>query len=170
MYPYLLQDGYDRRRHPTELDSLVLDNGILRATFLPGMGGRLWSLVDVATGRDLVYVNSCVQPANLALRNAWVAGGVEWNLGTKGHSVHTMAPLHAARVEGPDGAPRLRMWELDRIRRVVFQIDAWLPAGGRGLHVYVRIENPNEHAVPVYWWANAGVRQRPDLRVAAPAR
>ena len=170
VHPYLLQDGYDRNRHPAELDSLVLDNGILQARFLPGMGGRLWSLVDLATGRDLVYANSCVQPANLALRNAWVAGGVEWNLGTKGHSVHTMAPLHAARVEGPDGAPRLRMWELDRIRRVVFQIDAWLPAGGRGLHVYVRIENPNDEAVPMYWWSNAAVEQRPDLRVLAPTR
>src|SRR5699024_3925533 len=67
VHPYLLQDGYDRHRHPAELETLVLDNGILQARFLPGMGGRLWSLVDLTTGRDLVYANSCVQPANLAL-------------------------------------------------------------------------------------------------------
>ncbi|WP_147918636.1 DUF5107 domain-containing protein [Ruania zhangjianzhongii] len=170
MHPYLLQDGYGRGRQPTEVEAVVLDNGILRATFLPWLGGRLWSLVDLATGEDLVYANACVQPANLALRNAWVAGGVEWNIGTKGHSAHTMAPLHAAVVDGPDGAPRLRMWELDRVRRVVFQIDAWLPAGARGLHVYVRIENPNEADVPMYWWSNAAVRQHADLRVLAPAR
>lgn len=170
MHPYLLQDGYGRERQPTEVETVVLDNGILRATFLPWLGGRLWSLVDLATGADLLYTNTCVQPANLALRNAWVAGGVEWNIGTKGHSAHTMAPLHAALVDGPDGAPRLRMWELDRVRRVVFQIDAWLPAGARGLHVYVRIENPNEASVPMYWWSNAAVRQQPQLRVLAPAR
>ena len=170
MHPYLIQDGYGRDRQPAEVDTVALDNGILRATFLPGLGGRLWSLVDLSTGSDLVFANTAIQPANLALRNAWVAGGVEWNIGTKGHSAHTMAPLHAAVVNGSDGVPRLRMWELDRLRRVVFQIDAWLPRGARGLHVYVRIENPNEHTVPMYWWSNAAVRQRPDLRVLAPAR
>lgn len=170
MHPYLLQDGYDRERQQAEVEAVVLDNGILRATFFPWLGGRLWSLVDLTTGADLVYANACIQPANLALRNAWVAGGVEWNIGTKGHSAHTMAPLHAAVVDGPDGAPRLRMWELDRVRRVVFQIDAWLPAGARGLHVYIRIENPNEAGVPIYWWSNAAVQQSPDVRVLAPAR
>lgn len=169
MHPYLLQDGYGRSRQLAEMAAVVLDNGILRATFLPGLGGRLWSLADLTTGADLLYTNACVQPANLGLRNAWVAGGVEWNIGTKGHSAHTMAPLYAGLVAGADGTPRLRMWEFDRLRRVVFQIDAWLPVGARGLHVYVRIENPNEDAVPMYWWSNAAVRQRSDLRVLAPA-
>src|SRR5699024_12449311 len=58
---------------------------------------------------------------------------------------------------------------LVRILRVVIQIDAGLPAGGRGLHEYVRIENPNAEPVPMYWWSNAAVEQRPDLRVLAPA-
>lgn len=169
LHPYLLQDDYGRQRQERELGTVVLDNGILRATFLPGLGGRLWSLVDVASGRDLVYANAALQPANLALRNAWVAGGVEWNIGTKGHSAHTMAPLHAATVEGPDGVPRLRMWEFDRLRRVVFQIDAWLPPGARGLHIYVRIDNPNQHRVPMYWWSNAAAPEGPDVRVLAPA-
>ena len=43
------------------------------------------------------------QPANLALRNAWISGGVEWNIGTRGHSPTTMDTLHAASVDGPDG-------------------------------------------------------------------
>lgn len=169
LHPYLMQDRYSRDRSEQELEAVVLDNGILRATFLPRYGGRLWSLLDLATGRDLVYVNSVVQPANLALRNAWIAGGVEWNIGTKGHSPHTMAPLHSAMVEGPDGVPRLRMWEFDRLRRVVFQIDAWLPPGERGLYIYVRIENPNEQSVPMYWWSNAAVEENDGVRVLAPA-
>src|SRR5699024_10840608 len=102
-------------------------------------------------------------------RNAWVAGGVEWNIGTKGHSAHTMARLHAATVEGPDGVLRLRMWEFDRLRRVVIQIDAWLQPGARGLHIYVRIDNPNQHRVPMYWWSTAAAPEAPDVRVRAPA-
>ncbi|WP_344841667.1 DUF5107 domain-containing protein [Nonomuraea dietziae] len=51
---------------------------------MPGLGGRLWSLVELSTGRELLHRNPVIQPANLALRDAWFAGGVEWNLGTTG--------------------------------------------------------------------------------------
>ena len=169
MHPYLMQNRYSREREPLTLPTVVLDNGHLRATFTPTLGGRLWSLIDTASGRELLHANKVLQPANLALRNAWFAGGVEWNIGTKGHAAHTMAPLHAAHLTGPGGVPMLRMWELDRLRQVVFQIDAWLPAGSRALYVYIRIQNPGEHEVPMYWWSNAAVPEGPDTRVLAPA-
>ncbi len=149
LHPYLLQNRYDRDRLAADLDCLVLQNEHLRATFLPQLGGRLWSLLDLATDRELLYRNAVIQPANLALRNAWFAGGVEWNIATKGHSPHTMAPLHAGRVDGADGVPTLRMWEFERLRGVVFQVDARLPPGSRALFIYVRIRNPNAEAVPM---------------------
>lgn len=169
MHPNLIQNRYTRERHPITLPTVVLANDHVRATFIPALGGRLWSLVDATSGRELLHVNRVLQPANLALRNAWFAGGVEWNIGTKGHAAHTMEPLHAAQVTGPGGSPMLRMWELDRLRQVVFQVDAWLPAASRALHVYVRIQNPNSHGVPMYWWSNAAVPEGSDVRVLAPA-
>ena len=63
----------------------ILENDILRATFLLGFGGRLWSLFHKPAGRELLTVNPTIQFANLALRNAWFSGGVEWNIGTIGH-------------------------------------------------------------------------------------
>ncbi|UFU05089.1 DUF5107 domain-containing protein [Ruania halotolerans] len=169
VHPSLQQDRYGRDRTELTLDTVVLDNGVLRATVVPGLGGRLWSLQEVRTGRELLYANGALQPANLALRNAWFAGGVEWNIGTKGHAAHTMAPVHAAQVTGPDGVPRLRLWEWDRLRGVAFQVDLWLPRGSAGLHVYVRIQNPGATAVPMYWWSNAAVPEAADVRVLAPA-
>jgi hypothetical protein len=169
LHPYLLQNRYGRNPLAADLDCLVLENQHLRATFLPLLGGRLWSLVDRATNRELLYRNQVIQPANLALRNAWFAGGVEWNIATKGHAPHTMSPLHAARVDGADGVPTLRMWEFERLRRVVFQVDAVLPPGSRALFVYIRIRNPNAEAVPMYWWSNAAVPERDDVRVISPA-
>jgi tetratricopeptide (TPR) repeat protein len=168
--PYLLQDGYDRERRMREHRVAVLENDTLRATFLLGLGGRLWSLEHRPTGRELLHRNPVVQPANLALRNAWVAGGVEWNIGTIGHSALTCEPLHAVRVDLPDGTPALRMYEVERIREVVFQVDAWLPAASPVLLVHVRIVNPNDHEVPVYWWSNTAAPQADGVRVLAPAR
>ncbi len=167
--PYLARDTYDRRRAPAEHHVAVLENEHLRATFLLGSGGRLWSLVDLGSGAELLHRNPVFQPANLALRNAWFAGGVEWNVGTIGHSPTTTEPVHAVRLELPDGTPMLRMYEYERLREVVFQVDVWLPGGCPVLLVHVRISNPGDAAVPMYWWSNCAVPQAADVRVLAPA-
>jgi hypothetical protein len=167
--PCLNQDGYDRAPVDTALPALVLENDHLRATVLPSLGGRLHSLVHKASGQELLYRNPVFQPANLALRNAWFAGGVEWNVGSTGHWTGTCAPMHAARVDGPDGTPLLRLWELERTRNLVTQIDVWLPADSEFLYVGVRLQNPSDVEVPAYWWSNIAVEQSPETRVLVPA-
>ncbi|MEV0583619.1 DUF5107 domain-containing protein [Nonomuraea sp. NPDC050310] len=169
LLPYTFQDGYGRERSERELKTAVLDNGVLRAEFLLEYGGRLRSLVHLPTGRELLHKPPHLQLANLGLRNAWFAGGVEWNLGTFGHTALACAPLHAARVRRPDGVTVLRMYEWERMRRLVYQIDACLPPGSPVLLVHVKILNPFGEDAPVYWWSNAAVPQTPGTRVLAPA-
>lgn len=167
--PYALQDDYARRRRPRAVRVAVLENDHLRATFLLEYGGRLWSLQDKATGRELLAVNKTLQPANLALRNAWFSGGVEWNVGIIGHSAFTMSPVFAARVETDTGVPVLRLYEWERLRQIPFQIDAFLPDDSRVLFVRVRLINPHREAVPVCWWSNMAVPEEPGVRVIVPA-
>lgn len=169
LHPYQLQDQFNRELTDTAQTVVILENEHLFARFLPGLGGRLWELTEKATGKNLLHTPDQIQFGNLALRNAWFAGGIEWNIGTRGHSPSTCSPLHAAIVTTPDGAEALRMWEFDRLREVVFQIDAWLPAGSRVLNVAIRISNPNPHDVPMYWWSNAAIPQGEHTRVLAPA-
>ncbi|TWD81464.1 uncharacterized protein DUF5107 [Kribbella amoyensis] len=168
MLPCLDQDGYDRELVDQALPSLVLENDHVRATVLPSLGGRLYSLVHKASGQELLYRNPVLQPANLALRNAWFAGGVEWNLGSTGHWTGTCSPMHAARVDGPDGTPVLRLWEWERTRNLVVQLDFWLPADSELLYVGARIQNPSSDVVPAYWWSNIAVEQSEGTRVVAP--
>ena len=167
--PYTMQDGYTRQRHPRKFPVAVLENEFLRATFLLEFGGRLWSLVHKPDGRELLYVNPVFQPANLAIRNAWFSGGVEWNIGTIGHSPFTCSPLFAARVTGGDGTPILRLYEWERIRQVPFQMDICLPDGSPVLLVFCRITNPHAETIPMYWWSNIAVPEADDVRVIVPA-
>lgn len=169
LLPYLAQDDYGRELTPRRQRVAVLENDFLRATVALDLGGRLLSLDDRQTDRQLLYVNPVVQPANLALRNAWCSGGVEWNIGTRGHSPTTMDTLHAARVDGPDGEPMLRLWEWERLRDVVFQVDLWLPSSSPVLLARTRIRNVNDTPTPIYWWTNAAVTITPSTRVLAPA-
>nr|WP_294693236.1 DUF5107 domain-containing protein [uncultured Friedmanniella sp.] len=168
--PYLMQSDYGRDRVPVEHPVAVLENDRLRATFLLGQGGRLWSLVDRRTDRELLYRPETLQLANLALRDAWFAGGVEWNLGLTGHTPLTCEPLHAARVTADDGTPVLRLYEYERMRGLVYQVDASLPDGAAHLLVHVTVTNPTDTTVPLYWWSNAAVPQADDVRVLTPAR
>jgi tetratricopeptide (TPR) repeat protein len=167
--PYAMQDGYNRERKPRDFRVAVLENDILSATFLLEMGGRLWSLYHKPSQRELLFVNPVFQPANLALRNAWFSGGVEWNICTIGHTPFTCAPLFAARVDGPHGTPVLRMYEWERIRQLTYQIDAWLPDDSAVLFLRICIQNPHAREIPMYWWSNMAVPETPDTRVIVPA-
>jgi len=167
--PYTLQDGYNRRRRRRGLSVAVLENDTLRATFALELGGRLWSLVHKPSGRELLCRNPVFQPANLALRNAWFSGGVEWNIGMIGHCTFTCSPLFAARLRTPEGTPVLRLYEWERIRQTPFQIDAYLPDGSRVLYVRIRILNPHDRVMPTYWWSNMAAPEAPDTRVLVPA-
>lgn len=169
MFPYLMQDGYSRERTAHRVPAVVLENSKLRAVVLPTLGGRLWELFDKASGKQLLHTHGTLQFANIALRKAWFAGGLEWNIGTRGHSPTTCDPLHTAIVKTPEGQDVLRMWEFERLREVVFQVDMWLPEDSDALLTAVRIRNPHDHEVPMYWWSNAAVPETPETRVIAPA-
>jgi hypothetical protein len=168
--PYLLEDDYSRQLVPQETTVAVLENTHLRAIVLLELGGRLWSLEDKAGGRELLYNNDRIQLGNLGLRNAWFPGGIEWNLGTTGHSALTCSPVHAASLELPDGVPGLRIYEWERMRELVYQLDFRLGPESRQLVVDITVTNPNPHAVPAYWWSNIAVASSAGTRVVAPSR
>ena len=167
--PYALQDDYDRDLQPRAFTVGVLENDVLRATFLLELGARLWSLRHKPSGRELLDVNPVFQPANLAIRNAWFSGGIEWNVSMRGHAAHTCSPLSAARLAGRNGQPILRLYEWERLRGVPFQIDFSLPDGSAFLYACMRLVNPHAYTIPMYWWSNMAVPETPDTRVLAPA-
>ena len=169
LLPVRVLDGYGRDRAATGLDAVVIENDRLRATVLPGLGGRVHSLHHKPTGRELLYRNPVFQPADFALNGAWYSGGIEWNIGATGHTTLSCAPLHAAVVPAPDGGEMVRLWEWERLRDLPFQVDLWLPADSDFLHVGVRIRNPHEKPAPVYWWSNIAVEEHTTTRVLAPA-
>jgi hypothetical protein len=166
--PYALQNSYSRDLLPRQFPALRLTNGRLEALVLPGFGGRIWSLRDLSADRDLVFTNRRLQFANFALTDAWFAGGIEWNLGSTGHSATTSRPVFAGSVPSGRGAA-LRFWEWERTRDLVFSVDLLMPAGRAVLLAFVRVRNPDPEPKPLYWWTNIAVPEAPGVRVLAPA-
>ena len=167
--PYTMQDQYDGPRGIQTFPTLELENRFLKAVFVPALGGRLWSLHDKAAGRELLLSNRDFRPNNLAIRNAWVAGGVEYNIGRHGHDEQTCSPRFAALLEDSDGTPVVRIYDFDRDRLAPFQLDFYLPEDSRFLLLRARVENVSDSLLPMYWWSNLALPMRPGQRVVAPA-
>ena len=161
--PYKMQDNYTRELKPKAYKAAILENEYLKAIFLPELGGRLWSLYDKKMDMELLYVNKVFQPGNLALRNAWFSGGVEWNVGIKGHNPLTCETLFAESIDGKI----LRMYEYERIRDIVYSLEATLD--GDKLFIKINIENTSDSEKYMYWWSNIAVPEEKGTRVIAPA-
>ncbi|MGL1890748.1 MAG: DUF5107 domain-containing protein [Spirochaetaceae bacterium] len=163
--PYSLQDSYTRDKKHIELQTVVLENEFLRAQFLTDFGARLISLIDKKTGKELLFKNTVFQTANLAVRDAWFAGGIEWNIGQFGHTPLTCVPYFFAKVLDDSGQEFLRAYEYERNRKVFISIDFHLPEGAKELGTYVRIINQNDLPTPMYWWTNIAIKEDRDVRI-----
>ena len=169
MLPYKIQDGYNREKTPTDFDAAILENDYLKVVFLPSLGGRLWSVFDKRKNKELLYVNPVFQPGNLGLRNAWFSGGVEFNVGIKGHNPLTCSPLWCAKDTYKNGDAVLRLYEYERIRGVVYSISAYLPDDSDVLYLKCKIENKTNETKHMYWWSNIAVPETSQTRVLVPA-
>lgn len=165
-YPYKEQNLYDDETEQ-KLPVAILENEFLYAEFLPTLGGRLWKLFDKKKQKDILYTNDVIRFRNLSIRNAWFSGGVEWNCGIIGHSPFTCSQMYTVKVKGRNGEDILRFYEFERTRSIYYQMDFWLQ--DNVLMSCVRIENPNEDVVPMYWWSNMATPEYKGGRVVVPA-
>ena len=165
--PYLVQDRYNHEWSELSLKSFVLENEYLEARFLPEYGGRLHSLYDKRAKTDLLFANPVIQPGNLATRDAWLSGGIEWNIGQFGHTYTTCDNVFAAVLDDGEGNDFLRIYEFERNKSIFWQVDFHLPDGSPQLISHVRMVNPFPKNTSTYWWTNIAVPSDENTRILA---
>ena len=163
--PYKIEDGYTREKKLQKIKTVELENEFLKAVFLPEYGGRLWQLFDKKNNRDILYTNSVMQPCNFASLNAWLSGGVEFNVGIKGHTPLTCSAMHCEKID----ENTVKFFEFERIRKVNYSITAYLPDGSETLYIRPRIENTSDNEIFMYWWSNIAFPETEKTRVIVPA-
>jgi len=168
LLPYTPQSNYNRERKESSFPVVAIESKWLKGTICPELGARLWSLTEKKTGRELLFRNPVFQPTNLAIRNAWFSGGIEWNGPIYGHNLLTCSPVYVARVNTPEGE-LVRAYEFDCRLEMAWQVDLWLPENEKCLWVHIRAINPNDADIDFYWWTNIAVAIEDGLRVLAPS-
>lgn len=158
--PYRMQDRFTRERTLRKYTVIVVENDILRAKFLPGYGGRLYSLWHKIKKRELIFKNPVFQPANLAIRDAWFSGGIEWNVGQLGHAYHTCDDIYFARCKTAQNEVFIRLYDYVRTTGLFWQVDIHLPDQSEFLYAHIKIINDTNHTQPLYWWTNIAVPEK----------
>jgi tetratricopeptide (TPR) repeat protein len=169
VYPYTMLDDLTDHREPLTYRSIVLENEYLRATILPELGGRLYSLYDKVSGREVFYRNRSVKYGLVALRGAWISGGIEFNF-PSGHTTDTVSAVSSRYQMNTDGSATVFVGDVDQASEMYWQVALTLRPGVARLDQQVQLFNPTPVEKLYWYWNNAAVPATKDARFIYPMR
>jgi len=152
VYPYTMQDHLYRTKADRTYKALFLENEYLKVTCLPELGGRLHSVFDKTEGKEMFHLNDVIKPGMIAMRGAWISGGVEWNTGPHGHTVTILSPVDALVGQNKDGSAYIEINNLEKSQRTQWTVRVTLHPGKAYLDEKIRIFNPTDAISPYYFW------------------
>jgi tetratricopeptide (TPR) repeat protein len=152
VYPYTMQDHLSRTKVDRTYKALFLENEYLKITCLPELGGRLHSVRDKTTGQEMFHLNHVIKPSMIAMRGAWISGGVEWNAGPQGHTMTCVSPVDALVGQNPDGSAFLEVSNLEKSQRTHWTVHLTLHPGRSYVDEEIRLFNPGDALSPYYFW------------------
>lgn len=168
-YPYPMQTEITRNKVPVRYRAVILENEYVQVVILPDLGGRIYAAHDKTNGDyDFIYRNHVIKPGLVALRGAWLSGGIEWNFPTRGHTVHTVSPVLYKTLENADGSVTCVVGAMEWARRMKWSVFITVPSDRACFHNRIVVFNPTLTHNNAYWWTNAAVHAWPDTRVTFP--
>ncbi|HEV2863188.1 MAG TPA: DUF5107 domain-containing protein [Pyrinomonadaceae bacterium] len=169
VYPYAMMDTLTTRKVDKSYKAVYLENEYLKVTVLPELGGHVYAIFDKTAGRDVLYTNHVVKYAMVAIRGAWVSGGIEWNF-PDGHTLTTVSPVdYATRMEA-DGSAAVVVGDTERVQRMQWSIVMRLRPGSKALETEVTLNNRRETPGRYWYWSTAAAPAADDMRFVYPMR
>jgi hypothetical protein len=104
----------------------------------------------------------------IAMRGAWISGGVEWNSGPHGHTVTAVSPVNALAGKNQDGSAFLEISNTEQIFRTRWTVRVTLHPGRKYLDERIRIANPTDGMHPYYFWNCTAFPNNPGTRFIYP--
>ena len=121
VYPYPFLDSLTNKRTDKTYKAVYLENEYLRVSVLPELGGHVYEIFDKINKRDVLYSNPVVKYAMVAIRGAWVSGGIEWNF-PDGHTLTTVSPIDYVMRMEPDGSAAVAVGDTERVQGMQWQV------------------------------------------------
>jgi tetratricopeptide (TPR) repeat protein len=170
IYPYTMQDHLSRKLENVTYKAFFLENEYIKITCLPELGGRLHSVLDKTTNKEVFHMNSVIKPSMIAMRGGFISGGVEWNAGPQVHTVTILSPVDALTGMNPDGSAYIEINNLEKSLRTNWTVRVTLHPGKTYLDEDIRMFNPTDAINPYYFWNCTAFPQLPGTRFIYPMR
>ncbi|GAA5527783.1 DUF5107 domain-containing protein [Herpetosiphon gulosus] len=156
IYPYKRIDrskitGYQ----PKNYRLLKLENRYVTLTILPELGGRVYQLINKATGQNLLYQNPVIKASHLGQRGWWLAaGGIEWAAPTEEHGYLESEPWDY-RLEQTNEAARVIVSTTERHTGIQIEITIELNNDSQIVNMRGNYRNPTASPQTFQFWMNA---------------
>ncbi len=167
-YPYPAQSDIAPDAAERAWTVVCLENKYLIVRIMPELGGRVFSIYDKLAGQDIVYRQTSIKPAAVAIRGAWTAGGIEFNF-PDCHSVTTHDQVHWTTREYPDGSMSVLIGDVERISRMGWTVELRLSPDRACLENRVQLVNRTPIRQRCFYWSNTAVVGSKHVQMILPA-
>lgn len=168
-YPYHKFEKFGTEAEKKLWKVIEMENRWLKVAIFPEIGGKVWSVYDKTTGKDVFYANDVVKFREIAMRGPWTSGGIEFNHGIIGHAPSCSHPVEWETSVNEDGSVSCFIGAWDFITRTRWTVEINLPADAAWLRTRTFWHNFSGLYKPYYTWANSAVKASDDLEIIYPA-
>ena len=156
IYPYTLQDEIASQPEELTYLTLVLENEYLIVTVLPELGGRVYSLFDKLSDREVFYKNPTIKFSPLAIRGAFFSGGLEFSFPVA-HAPTTADPVNYHIWQAEDGSSSIIIGGIEHMSGMRWTIKLTLFPNQCALAQDVFLYNPTPVPGRYHYWTNASL-------------
>ncbi|MFC5649913.1 DUF5107 domain-containing protein [Paenibacillus solisilvae] len=167
IYPYESFCETAKRPNLRNFRMIAIENEWLKATVCPDLGGKVHSILDKASGREILFHSGSVRPVRILPRMAFISGGIEVSFPIA-HTPVQIESVHALTSQVED---RLYIWCGEREVRygMHWTVEYSLGHDDRYLTQRTTFVNPTSEAHAWMSWSNAALPARPDSEFHFPA-
>lgn len=166
VYPYISYSETANRPVPVKYRFITLENDQIKVTICPDLGGKVTSMIQKASGKEVLYVPEVIRPTRILPRFYFVAGGIEVSFPISHSPTQNDAVLY--KIETTSGRTYVTCGERELRFGMQWSVEYSLGATDNFLTQRVIFHNPGTRAYPWMSWSNAALPSAPDTQFNFP--
>ncbi|RPH38266.1 DUF5107 domain-containing protein [bacterium] len=166
VYPYVSYSETSNRPVLKKYAFVALENDQVKAVICPDLGGKVFSLIHKASGKEVLYVPGVVRPTRILPRFYFIAGGIEVSFPIS----HSPVQNEKVRYEIANRGDRAYVTCGEKELRFGMQWSVEYSLGKNDSFLTQRVvyHNPGTAAHPWMSWSNAALPSAPDTKYMFP--
>ncbi|GAA3617458.1 DUF5107 domain-containing protein [Flavivirga amylovorans] len=166
-YPYSFQNDYKPTKQNVEYEIVRLENDYIYVDIIPQLRGRIQGAVDKRNGWDFLYYNHVIKPAEIAVRSAWLSGGLEYNH-PGGHGYTQMNKITYDIKDNTDGSKTVVIAETEPVRMMKWEYEIILRPDALFVETKGRFISTVPYTVPFVSSNNAAMHATEEMELIFP--